>query len=76
MADALPIERLPVPLPRTRLMGRDGERARASRLLLGDALPLPTRTCSGGAAKTRLARAIAENVATPVADGLGGETTP
>src|SRR4051812_23929380 len=46
------------PLPRTRLIGREAERATARSFLLDDTVPLLTLTGSGGVGKTRLALAI------------------
>jgi predicted ATPase/DNA-binding CsgD family transcriptional regulator len=59
-----------LPIPRTRLVGREGERAVARSLLLDDAVPLLTITGSGGVGKTRLALAIAEDVAAQFVDGV------
>jgi predicted ribonuclease YlaK len=42
------------PLPRTRLIGRERERATARGKLLQDAVPLLTLTGPGGSGKTRL----------------------
>jgi predicted ATPase/DNA-binding CsgD family transcriptional regulator len=70
MADALPLDRLDLPLPRTRLIGRDSERARARARLLDEAVPLLSLTGPGGVGKTRLALAIAEDVAAHFADGV------
>lgn len=63
MADALPLDRTSLPIPRTRLVGRDTERASARRLLLHDAVPLLTLTGPGGVGKTHLALAVAADVA-------------
>ena len=56
--------------PRTRLIGRETERAAAPTLLLDEAVPLLTLTGPGGVGKTRLALAIAGDVADHFADGV------
>jgi predicted ATPase/DNA-binding CsgD family transcriptional regulator len=48
-----PVARLP--LPRTRLIGRESERKTARSLLLDEVVPLQTLTRPGGVAKTRFA---------------------
>ena len=58
------------PIPRTRLIGRQSERATARTLLLDEAVPLLTLTGPGGSGKTRLALAIAAEVADRFADGI------
>src|SRR5215208_2901032 len=58
------------PTPRTRLIGRETERAAAHAYLLDDAVPLLTLTGPGGVGKTRLALAIAADVAPQFADGV------
>ena len=58
------------PTPRTRFIGRTAERATACALLLDDAVPLLTLTGPGGVGKTRLALAIADDVAPTFADGV------
>jgi hypothetical protein len=45
-AASVPLE--PVPIPRTRLIGRESERAAARSLLLEEAVPLLTLTGPGG----------------------------
>src|SRR5262245_11799192 len=60
----------PYPISRTRLIGREAEMAAGRTLLLEEAAPLLTLTGPGGSGKTRLALAIADNVAGHFADGL------
>src|SRR5262245_61640380 len=70
MADALPLDQLDLPFPRTRLIGRSGERATARRLLIDDAVPLLSLTGPGGVGKTRLALAVAIDLGEQFADGV------
>lgn len=59
-----------LPIPRTRLVGRETERATAWALLLDEAVPLLTLSGPGGVGKTRLALAIAGDVGGHFADGV------
>jgi predicted ATPase/DNA-binding CsgD family transcriptional regulator len=71
MADAatsLPSGALPI--PRTRLIGRETEIATGRTLLLDEAVPLLTLTGPAGVGKTRLALAIAQDVTASFVDGI------
>ncbi len=59
-----------LPIPRSRLIGREKERAWACAYLLDETAPLLTLTGSGGVGKTRLALAVARDVEAQFADGV------
>src|SRR5215212_10280074 len=58
------------PIPRSQFIGRETERESARRLLLDEAVPLLTLTGPGGVGKTRLALAIAQDLAASFTDGV------
>ena len=71
MAAVQPSLLLPtLPTPRTRLFGRQAEVAAGRALLVDEAAPLMTLSGPGGVGKTRLALAIAAEVAELFADGV------
>jgi predicted ATPase/DNA-binding CsgD family transcriptional regulator len=59
-----------LPIPRTRFIGRDAERASARAALLEENVALLTLTGPGGVGKTRLSLAIAHDLAPTFADGV------
>jgi predicted ATPase/DNA-binding CsgD family transcriptional regulator len=59
-----------MPIPRTRLIGREDEIAAARGFLLDQAVALLTLTGPGGVGKTRLVLTIADDVAGQFADGV------
>lgn len=59
-----------MPAPRTSLIGREEEIATARVLLPDEAAPLLTLAGPGGVGKTRLALALAQDVAASFADGV------
>lgn len=59
-----------VPLPRTRLLGRENDREAARALILDEGVPLLTLVGPGGVGKTRLALAIATDVSDSFAEGV------
>src|SRR5262245_20804506 len=69
MADARTLDHPALPLSRTSLIGRDEAIAGARALLLDEAVPLLTLTGPGGVGKTRLALAVANEVAEQFVDG-------
>jgi replication-associated recombination protein RarA len=70
MADALTLDHTPLPLPRTSLVGREGDIAAACAMVLDEAVPLLTLTGPAGVGKTRLALAIAHAAADRFAAGV------
>jgi predicted ATPase/DNA-binding CsgD family transcriptional regulator len=71
MADSLSLVRsASYPRPPTRLVGRQAEVAAARQALLAENVPLLSVTGPGGVGKTRVALAIADEVADAFADGV------
>jgi predicted ATPase/DNA-binding CsgD family transcriptional regulator len=69
--DEVPLDRgSPLPVPRTSLIGREWELAKAHDLFLEEAVPLLTLTGPGGVGKTRLAIEIARSVVSHFAAGV------
>ncbi|MCA9877190.1 MAG: AAA family ATPase [Thermomicrobiales bacterium] len=70
MAASSPTLAARLPVSRSRLIGREQERATARALLLDESVPLLMLTGPGGVGKTRLAVAIAGDVAAHFADDV------
>jgi predicted ATPase/DNA-binding SARP family transcriptional activator len=62
--------RIEVPVPLTRLLGRESELAAASQILLDDETRLLTITGPGGIGKTRLSLELARSASASFADGV------
>jgi predicted ATPase len=66
----VPARLAPLPLPRSRLIDREQERAQALALLQQEDVGLVTLTGPGGVGKTRLAIQVAADLASQFADGV------
>jgi predicted ATPase len=70
MDNVLPAGSTVLSVPRTSLIGRETEIVMARALLLDETVPLLTLTGPSGVSKTRLALAIAHDMAAQFADGI------
>ena len=70
MAASAPAQSVTLSLPRTRLIGREVELANVRSMFLDEAGSLLTLTGPSGVGKTRLALAIAQDLAAHFADGV------
>ena len=70
MVDAVPSSLFTLPSARTRLIGRESERASAQAYLLEETVPLLTLTGPGGVGKTRLALQVSADVSPAFTDGV------
>src|SRR5215470_6985283 len=66
----IPFRLTPLPVPRSRLIDREQERAQARALLQQEDVGLVTLTGPGGVGKTRLALQVAADLAPQFADGV------
>ncbi len=67
---AVPARLAPLPVPRSRLIDQEQERAQAQALLEREEVGLVTLTGPGGVGKTRLALQVAADLASQFVDGV------